>query len=61
MNKCDKIGAILRKLDHEWSKNGKTFCGVIKEFTGSDIHFKNLTDDEVLINIKDIFPEEKHK
>ena len=33
MTKQDKIGAILRKLDYEWSKKGATFCDVVKNFT----------------------------
>lgn len=56
MTKQDKIGATLRKFDAEWSKKSKSFCQIVKEFTKGNLE---LTDDEIIQNIKDIFPDEK--
>jgi hypothetical protein len=59
LTKQDKIGVVLRKLDYEWSKKGKTFCSVIRDFTKSEELTKDITDDEIIDNIKDICPDEK--
>ena len=56
MTKQDRVGTTLRKFDYLWSKKGKTFCQVIKEITSGNLE---LTDEEILSNIKDIFPDEK--
>ena len=56
MTKQDRVGVTLRKFDYMWSKKGKTFCSIIKEITDGNLE---LTDDEVLEKIKDIFPDEK--
>lgn len=52
MTKQDKIFATLRKFDNEWNKKGMTFCEVVKKFCGGE--FRDMTDDEVIQNIKDI-------
>ena len=61
MTKQDTVGAVLRKLDHEWSKKGNTFCKVVKEFLKIEGGFECISDDDVLVNIKDIEPDKKHE
>ena len=58
MTKQDRVGVTLRKIDYLWSKKGKTFCQVIKEITSGNLE---LSDDEILDKIKDVFPNEKEK
>ncbi len=58
MTKQDKIGTTLRKFDYMWSKKSETFCQIVKKITDGNLE---LTDDEVLEKIKDIFPDEKEK
>jgi hypothetical protein len=60
MTKQDKIGVVLRKLDYLWSVKGYTFCKAVKEFLKASQEFDdNITDDEIINNIKDLFPDEK--
>lgn len=56
MTKQDRIGATLRKLDWLWNKRGMTFCQAVKEITKGNLE---LTDDQILENIKDLHPNEK--
>jgi hypothetical protein len=58
MTKQDRIGVTLRKLDYLWLKKGVTFCQAVKQMLGGD--FKDLTDEELIIAIKDIEPDKKH-
>jgi hypothetical protein len=62
MTKQDKVFTTLRKLDYIWHKKGYTFCKALKELLGEDLSLaKEFTDDEIIIKIKDICPDEKEK
>jgi len=56
MNKQDRIGVTLRKLDYLWLKKGVTFCQAVKQMLGGE--FKDLTDEELIVSIKNIHPDE---
>ena len=58
MNKTDRIGTVLRKFDHLWSKRSMTFCDVIKEITKGDL---TLTDDQITQALKDVNCDEKEE
>lgn len=56
MTKQDKAHAILRKIDYLYLQKGWTFCQALKEITKGNLE---LTDGEIIENIKDIHPDNK--